>query len=78
MNQKRSVIPTFILPPILSFVLLHRFPNCRVKHAWLNAYSQPFFSYILGTDSTDIMIKMLAELLVRGKCVSDGRTKGWL
>jgi hypothetical protein len=27
---------------------------------------------------SDIMIKMLAELLVHGKCVSDGRTKKWL
>lgn len=44
----------------------------------LNCVLEDFDEFGLYYKSSDIMIKMLAELLVYGNCASDGRTKKWL
>jgi hypothetical protein len=38
----------------------------------------PIYELLGEDEDSDRMVKMLAELLVYGKCVSDGRTKKWL
>jgi hypothetical protein len=38
----------------------------------------PIYELLGEDEDSDLMVKMLAELLVHGKCASDGRTKKWL